>query len=171
MRDYKHSKIDASGVVRATSTLFKGKPEILGGFNDFPPPEYKIDHYNRRRMRMEPPIRPSDRMNDRMIPSHERIMERHERINERPVPQERMIQREVPKMPEKHVPVNNQSNVLWDCQQAEEQTLALNFIKKVKAKLNNMKLYKNFIESLTSYQKTKDEMILGKIKRILGESK
>lgn len=182
MRDYKHGKIDAGGVVRAATTLFKGKPEILEGFNDFLPPEYKIDRGNRRRMRMEPPGRPIERMNERFIPSHERMMDRPERITdrippdrmgERPVPHDRIIPKEIPKVidAKQFVPGNNPPINAWDGQQAEEQTVALNFIKKVKSKLNNMKLYKDFIEALTHYQKTKDELVLAKIKKILGDNR
>ncbi|KRH92685.1 Histone deacetylase complex, SIN3 component, partial [Pseudoloma neurophilia] len=55
MRDYKHGKLDAAGVVRAATSLFKNKPELLEGFNDFLPAEYKVDRNYRRRVRMDGP--------------------------------------------------------------------------------------------------------------------
>ncbi|ELQ75222.1 Histone deacetylase complex, SIN3 component, partial [Trachipleistophora hominis] len=182
MRDYKHGKIDAGGVVRAATTLFKGKPDILEGFNDFLPPEYKIDRGNRRRMRMEPPGRPIERMNERFMPGHERMMDRPDRMGERivpdragerPIPHDRVLPKDMPKVMDakQFVPGSNPPLSAWDGQQAEEQTVALNFIKKVKSKLNNMKLYKEFIEALTHYQKTKDELVLAKIKKILGDNR
>lgn len=48
MRDYKHGKVEATGVIRAVSNLFKNKPNLIKGFNDFLPSDFKVWEIPRR---------------------------------------------------------------------------------------------------------------------------
>lgn len=43
MKDFKTGIIDTPSVVEKVSTLFEGIPELIGGFNNFLPPGYKIE--------------------------------------------------------------------------------------------------------------------------------
>lgn len=43
MKEFKSQSIDTPGVIRRVSTLFKGHPELIVGFNTFLPPGYKIE--------------------------------------------------------------------------------------------------------------------------------
>lgn len=43
MKDFKTQSIDTPGVIARVSTLFKGHPELIVGFNTFLPPGYKIE--------------------------------------------------------------------------------------------------------------------------------
>ncbi|GAB0097896.1 Sin3A [Sergentomyia squamirostris] len=43
MKEFKSQSIDTPGVIDRVSTLFKGHPELIVGFNTFLPPGYKIE--------------------------------------------------------------------------------------------------------------------------------
>ncbi|XP_031549385.1 paired amphipathic helix protein Sin3a-like isoform X2 [Actinia tenebrosa] len=43
MKEFKSQSIDTPGVISRVSTLFKGHPELIVGFNTFLPPGYKIE--------------------------------------------------------------------------------------------------------------------------------
>ncbi|KAI9469126.1 MAG: hypothetical protein EXX96DRAFT_492645 [Benjaminiella poitrasii] len=43
MKDFKSQKIDTPGVIKRVSTLFRGYPELISGFNTFLPPGYRIE--------------------------------------------------------------------------------------------------------------------------------
>ena len=43
MKDFKSQSIDTPGVIDRVSTLFKGHPNLIQGFNTFLPPGYKIE--------------------------------------------------------------------------------------------------------------------------------
>ncbi|XP_063217594.1 paired amphipathic helix protein Sin3b isoform X4 [Bacillus rossius redtenbacheri] len=43
MKEFKSQSIDTPGVIHRVSTLFKGHPELIVGFNTFLPPGYKIE--------------------------------------------------------------------------------------------------------------------------------
>ncbi|XP_065063870.1 paired amphipathic helix protein Sin3a-like isoform X1 [Rhopilema esculentum] len=43
MKEFKSQTIDTPGVISRVSTLFKGHPELIVGFNTFLPPGYKIE--------------------------------------------------------------------------------------------------------------------------------
>ena len=43
MKEFKSQSIDTPGVIQRVSTLFKGHPELIVGFNTFLPPGYKIE--------------------------------------------------------------------------------------------------------------------------------
>ncbi|KAI7825290.1 hypothetical protein BC939DRAFT_448438 [Gamsiella multidivaricata] len=43
MKDFKSQNIDTPGVIERVSTLFKGHPTLISGFNTFLPPGYRIE--------------------------------------------------------------------------------------------------------------------------------
>ncbi|KIJ29114.1 hypothetical protein M422DRAFT_54338 [Sphaerobolus stellatus SS14] len=43
MKDFKSQRIDTPGVIQRVSTLFKGHPALIQGFNTFLPPGYRIE--------------------------------------------------------------------------------------------------------------------------------
>ncbi|KAI9319643.1 hypothetical protein BX666DRAFT_1853580 [Dichotomocladium elegans] len=43
MKDFKSQAIDTPGVIERVSTLFRGHPSLISGFNTFLPPGYRID--------------------------------------------------------------------------------------------------------------------------------
>ncbi|KAI8342641.1 hypothetical protein BC941DRAFT_389690 [Chlamydoabsidia padenii] len=43
MKDFKSQAIDTPGVIERVSTLFKGHPNLISGFNTFLPPGYRIE--------------------------------------------------------------------------------------------------------------------------------
>ncbi|ORY80409.1 hypothetical protein BCR37DRAFT_369309 [Protomyces lactucae-debilis] len=43
MKDFKSQSIDTPGVIERVSTLFRGHPELVQGFNTFLPPGYRIE--------------------------------------------------------------------------------------------------------------------------------
>lgn len=43
MKEFKSQSIDTPGVIQRVSTLFKGHPQLIVGFNTFLPPGYKIE--------------------------------------------------------------------------------------------------------------------------------
>ncbi|KAG1067109.1 hypothetical protein G6F42_026555 [Rhizopus arrhizus] len=43
MKDFKSQAIDTPGVIERVSTLFKGHPTLISGFNTFLPPGYRIE--------------------------------------------------------------------------------------------------------------------------------
>ncbi|RUS19702.1 hypothetical protein BC937DRAFT_87073 [Endogone sp. FLAS-F59071] len=43
MKDFKSQAIDTPGVIERVSTLFKGHPSLISGFNTFLPPGYRIE--------------------------------------------------------------------------------------------------------------------------------
>ncbi|KAF9968472.1 Transcriptional regulatory protein sin3 [Actinomortierella ambigua] len=43
MKDFKSQNIDTPGVIERVSTLFKGHPSLISGFNTFLPPGYRIE--------------------------------------------------------------------------------------------------------------------------------
>ncbi|XP_074602037.1 SIN3 transcription regulator family member A [Brevipalpus obovatus] len=43
MKEFKSQSIDTPGVIQRVSTLFRGHPELIVGFNTFLPPGYKIE--------------------------------------------------------------------------------------------------------------------------------
>ncbi|KAF9544692.1 Transcriptional regulatory protein sin3 [Mortierella hygrophila] len=43
MKDFKSQNIDTPGVIERVSTLFKGHPALISGFNTFLPPGYRIE--------------------------------------------------------------------------------------------------------------------------------
>ncbi|KAL0079587.1 hypothetical protein F4703DRAFT_1741573 [Phycomyces blakesleeanus] len=43
MKDFKSQSIDTPGVIERVSTLFKGHPNLVSGFNTFLPPGYRIE--------------------------------------------------------------------------------------------------------------------------------
>lgn len=43
MKEFKSQSIDTPGVIERVSTLFKGHPDLIVGFNTFLPPGYKIE--------------------------------------------------------------------------------------------------------------------------------
>ncbi|OAD79564.1 hypothetical protein PHYBLDRAFT_162621 [Phycomyces blakesleeanus NRRL 1555(-)] len=43
MKDFKSQSIDTPGVIERVSTLFKGHPTLISGFNTFLPPGYRIE--------------------------------------------------------------------------------------------------------------------------------
>jgi paired amphipathic helix protein Sin3a len=42
-QEFKSQSIDTPGVISRVSTLFRGHPELIVGFNTFLPPGYKIE--------------------------------------------------------------------------------------------------------------------------------
>lgn len=46
MKDFKSQSIDTPGVIERVSTLFRGHPQLVSGFNTFLPPGYRIEHAN-----------------------------------------------------------------------------------------------------------------------------
>ncbi|KAI9254321.1 hypothetical protein EDC94DRAFT_238533 [Helicostylum pulchrum] len=46
MKDFKSQAIDTPGVIERVSTLFKGHPTLISGFNTFLPPGYRIECSN-----------------------------------------------------------------------------------------------------------------------------
>ena len=45
MKEFKSQGIDTPGVIERVSTLFRGHPALIQGFNTFLPPGYRIDFY------------------------------------------------------------------------------------------------------------------------------
>ncbi|EPQ28645.1 uncharacterized protein PFL1_03948 [Pseudozyma flocculosa PF-1] len=43
MKDFKSQTIDTPGVIERVSTLFRGHPSLIQGFNTFLPPGYRIE--------------------------------------------------------------------------------------------------------------------------------
>ena len=43
MKEFKSQSIDTPGVIARVSSLFRGHPELIVGFNTFLPPGYKIE--------------------------------------------------------------------------------------------------------------------------------
>ncbi|KAJ1032940.1 hypothetical protein NDA16_000219 [Ustilago loliicola] len=43
MKDFKSQSIDTPGVIERVSTLFRGHPSLIQGFNTFLPPGYRIE--------------------------------------------------------------------------------------------------------------------------------
>ncbi|KAJ1563854.1 Transcriptional regulatory protein sin3, partial [Nowakowskiella sp. JEL0078] len=46
MKDFKSQAIDTPGVIQRVSSLFRGHPQLIIGFNTFLPPGYKIEPTN-----------------------------------------------------------------------------------------------------------------------------
>ena len=44
LKDFKHQAIDIPGVIDRVSSLFKGHPTLIQGFNNFLPPGYHIEY-------------------------------------------------------------------------------------------------------------------------------
>ena len=61
MKEFKSQSIDTPGVIQRVSTLFKGHPELIVGFNTFLPPGYKIEmHANDQVFSLFTPSPPFD---------------------------------------------------------------------------------------------------------------
>ena len=55
MKEFKSQSIDTPGVIQRVSTLFKGHPELIVGFNTFLPPGYKIEIHSNDQVNVSMP--------------------------------------------------------------------------------------------------------------------
>jgi paired amphipathic helix protein Sin3a len=59
MKEFKSQSIDTPGVIHRVSTLFKGHPELIVGFNTFLPPGYKIEMHANDQVNLSMPNAPN----------------------------------------------------------------------------------------------------------------
>ena len=52
MKEFKSQSIDTPGVIARVSSLFRGHPELIVGFNTFLPPGYKIEVHSNDSVRI-----------------------------------------------------------------------------------------------------------------------
>lgn len=55
MKEFKSQTIDTPGVIQRVSTLFRGHPELIVGFNTFLPPGYKIEMHSNEQVQVSMP--------------------------------------------------------------------------------------------------------------------
>ncbi|EPR79603.1 Histone deacetylase domain containing protein [Spraguea lophii 42_110] len=139
MKDYKHSRIDPSAVVKAVTTLFKSNINLLEGFNNFLPTEFKINFSKPNHIpQMKQPISTSH-------PSHPSIM-----------------YHQPPNKEIKKVSVDDDEQIKQDmATDYISKVRSRLFYNKAK--------YKNFIEVLQSYQKKQIDVnqVVMKLKVVL----
>jgi paired amphipathic helix protein Sin3a len=162
MRDYKQGKVDASGVVRAVSALFRGRKHLIEGFNNFLPKQYKMEDKEReeRRPFMPGPSKGSFYEPREMYDGYDK-MKPHPPYRRPPFPPQQMY---------KQFPVPKPSRV-EETEDVCKQKMALNFVQKVKKRLSSRpEAYRGFIEILQQYQKNQGppDKILHQLKEILG---
>ncbi|KAF7683264.1 Paired amphipathic helix protein Sin3b [Astathelohania contejeani] len=159
MKDYKHGKMNASGVVKAITALFSSKPHLIRQFNEFLPKEARSEPRIEQRVetRIEQRIEPRNelRMDQRIVEEQNYLPRRGPPSfvrNNRTIPQP-TIKAETP-------------------EDYQRQKMASNYIQKVKTRLlHRPESYRAFIDVIRSHQSAKMpiDKVLSKLKVILWE--
>ncbi|KAG0077520.1 Transcriptional regulatory protein sin3 [Linnemannia elongata] len=180
MKDFKSQNIDTPGVIERVSTLFKGHPALISGFNTFLPPGYRIEclsSANETNMirvttpsghtttQMGGPIVIPERLPPPPAPSH---------YNQPPsyhMPQNNGYQPSIPPISQIQLPPVNapgymsqpaaqpmgssgSQNGANNKKTPVEFNHAINYVHKIKNRFSNdPETYKQFLELLQAYQK------------------
>lgn len=134
MKDFKSQSIDTPGVIDRVSTLFRGHPNLIQGFNTFLPPGYKIecslDPADPNPIRVTTPTGTTTRpnLNGQFLPSWSEQAQH---------PQQ-------PLFPQEQQPQGGQI----------EFNHAISYVNKIKTRFANQPdIYKQFLEILQTYQR------------------
>ncbi|KAI9013745.1 hypothetical protein CLU79DRAFT_768551 [Phycomyces nitens] len=183
MKDFKSQSIDTPGVIERVSTLFKGHPTLISGFNTFLPPGYRIECLSDPRepdlIRVTTPSGTttttggsSGNLGGRLIDpdSAPASQPYYPTYGHMPAPPQQMsmhsshqsIQGSYPPIGESSRPMipPYQSNTAAQTQQANgkrgpvEFNHAINYVNKIKNRFTGRpETYKQFLEILQTYQK------------------
>ncbi|KAL0094572.1 Sin3 family co-repressor-domain-containing protein [Phycomyces blakesleeanus] len=171
MKDFKSQSIDTPGVIERVSTLFKGHPTLISGFNTFLPPGYRIEcSYDPREPDLIRVTTPSgtttttggSSTTQPYYPSYGHMpAPPPQQMSMHSNPQSSM-QGSYPPIGESSRPIipQYQSNVAGQTQQANgkrgpvEFNHAINYVNKIKNRFTGRpETYKQFLEILQTYQK------------------
>lgn len=136
MKDFKSQSIDTPGVIDRVSTLFRGHPNLIQGFNTFLPPGYRIecsmDPTNPNPIRVTTPTGTSTRPNIGAAPAANYL----QWAEQPPVPQ--FGQEQTQQGPGGQIEFNH----------------AISYVNKIKTRFANQPdIYKQFLEILQTYQR------------------
>ncbi|KAG0032703.1 Transcriptional regulatory protein sin3 [Podila clonocystis] len=179
MKDFKSQNIDTPGVIERVSTLFKGHPTLISGFNTFLPPGYRIECFSNANdanmirvttpsghttTQMGGPIVINERLPPPQGPPHYGSQSGYH------VPQNNGYQSSIPSISQIQLPPVNSPGYMSQPSQAMapsasqggpnskktpvEFNHAINYVHKIKNRFSNdPDTYKQFLELLQAYQK------------------
>ncbi|KAG0335816.1 Transcriptional regulatory protein sin3 [Podila humilis] len=180
MKDFKSQNIDTPGVIERVSTLFKGHPTLISGFNTFLPPGYRIECFsNANDANMIRVTTPSGHTTTQMggpivIPERLPPPQAPPHYGGQPgyhVPQNSGYQSSIPSISQIQLPpVNSPGYMSQQSPQPMAQSAsqggvnnkktpvefnhAINYVHKIKNRFaNDPDTYKQFLELLQAYQK------------------
>ncbi|KAL6453750.1 SIN3 Transcriptional regulatory protein SIN3 [Candida maltosa Xu316] len=146
MKDFKSESIDTPGVIDRVSTLFRGHPNLIQGFNTFLPPGYKIecslDPSDPNPIRVTTPTGTTTRPNITSATYNQRWG------NEEQQPQ----QQQQPTQPQQY---QDQAIQAQNGNSGQvEFNHAISYVNKIKTRFANQPdIYKQFLEILQTYQR------------------
>ncbi|KAI8329171.1 hypothetical protein EDC96DRAFT_452540 [Choanephora cucurbitarum] len=160
MKDFKSQAIDTPGVIERVSTLFKGHPTLISGFNTFLPPGYRIECSTDPR---EPDLITVTTPNGvttttggsgRIQPIYHQPPLPSAPPSNMPRPSQQQPQQP---QPQQHAPVSihhSPTQTNNEKRSPVEFNHAINYVNKIKNRFaNEPEIYKQFLEILQTYQK------------------
>ncbi|XP_068710577.1 paired amphipathic helix protein Sin3a-like isoform X1 [Montipora foliosa] len=152
MKEFKSQSIDTPGVISRVSSLFKGHPELIVGFNTFLPPGYKIEVHasDPGTVSVTAPNGQSQittilQPNQNQHPTHQSSGHQGQ--------QQQQSQPKQPQQPQQQ-PLQSPTAQQGQGQQPVEFNHAINYVNKIKNRFQGQPdIYKAFLEILHTYQK------------------
>lgn len=134
MKDFKSQSIDTPGVIDRVSSLFRGHPNLIQGFNTFLPPGYRIecslDPLDPNPIRVTTPTGTTTRPN----------------ISNKPYEASNIKPAQTPSFPPQQQPEQDGGHI--------EFNHAITYVNKIKTRFANQPdIYKHFLEILQTYQR------------------
>ncbi|CCF55947.1 hypothetical protein KAFR_0A05120 [Kazachstania africana CBS 2517] len=161
MKDFKSQTIDTPGVIERVSTLFRGYPSLIQGFNTFLPTGYRIDCPSNP----NDPIKVTTPIGSSTLHEMTRSVQR---ANSNLQQQQALSQNNM--MQQAQIPIgsiSNNANLNAAVQSVDDQakqankkpadvefSQAINYVNKIKNRFADQPdIYKNFLEILQTYQR------------------
>lgn len=143
MKDFKLQSIDTPGVIDRVSTLFRGHPNLIQGFNTFLPPGYRIecslDPSDPNPIRVTTPTGTTTRPNMNLPPQQQQQQWNAEQMHPRQLQQ---------------FPTDQQQQQQPGAGGQVEFNHAISYVNKIKTRFANQPdIYKQFLEILQTYQR------------------
>lgn len=155
MKEFKSQSIDTPGVISRVSSLFKGHPELIVGFNTFLPPGYKIEVHasDPGTVSVTAPNGQSQittilQPNQNQHPLHQSSGQQGQQQQQTQQKQQQQQQQQ------QQQPLQSPTAQQGQGQQPVEFNHAINYVNKIKNRFQGQPdIYKAFLEILHTYQK------------------
>lgn len=155
MKEFKSQSIDTPGVISRVSSLFKGHPELIVGFNTFLPPGYKIEVHasDPGTVSVTAPNGQSQittilQPNQNQHPLHQSSGQQGQQQQQAQQKQQQQQQQQ------QQQPLQSPTAQQGQGQQPVEFNHAINYVNKIKNRFQGQPdIYKAFLEILHTYQK------------------
>lgn len=148
MKDFKSQSIDTPGVIDRVSSLFRGHPNLIQGFNTFLPPGYKIecslDPSDPNPIRVTTPTGTTTRPNFNGAPQYGHSSESQQWMGQNQPAQIAQFSQEQQQQQQQQTGAGGQI----------EFNHAISYVNKIKTRFANQPdIYKQFLEILQTYQR------------------